>query len=284
MRVPGFNLPPLEWIRAFEAAARCGSFTAAATETGLTQSAISQRIGHLEKLLGARLFHRRARSIALTVEGEAWLPHVQTSLDNLLESSEALFGARKGKLAISASQSIIELWLAPRLQQLRQVTDAQISVQTMVLGSHSAPQDDVLRIRYGSGNWPHHYKYRLYAEQVAPVASRAMLELPGHWTEWPRIACSGPRPGWNDWAQQFGIPTTPVPGFRFDTYASAQRAARTGVGVFLASLPLCRTDIESGRLVRLGKEVLGHHETYWLMAGRDAITRAQWEALEAVMQ
>ena len=284
MQKPGFNLPPLEWIRAFEAAARCGSFTAAAAETGLTQSAISQRIGHLEKRLGARLFHRRARSIALTIEGEAWLPHVQTSLDNLLESSEALFGATRGRLAVSASQSIIELWLTPRLHQLRRVTDAQISIQTMVLGSHDAPQDDIVRIRYGSGDWPHQYKCKLYPEQIAPVASRDMLELPGHWTEWPRIACSGPRPGWNDWAQQFGIPTTPVPGFRFDAYALALGAARTGAGVFLASLPLCAADIESGRLVRLGEEVLGHHQTYWLLASRDAITRVQWEALETVIR
>ena len=64
-----FKMPPLEWIRAFEAAARCGSFTAAAAESGLTQSAISQRIGHLEKQLGVALFYRRARTIELTVEG-----------------------------------------------------------------------------------------------------------------------------------------------------------------------------------------------------------------------
>ena len=116
-----FNMPPLEWIRAFEAAARCGSFTAAASEIGLTQSAVSQRIPHLEELLGSPLFHRQARSISLTIEGEAWLPHVRASLDNLRNSSEALFGARRGRLTISASQSIIELWLTPRLQKLREI-------------------------------------------------------------------------------------------------------------------------------------------------------------------
>ena len=88
-----FKMPPLEWIRAFDAAARCGSFTAAATETGLTQSAISQRIGHLEKLLGVALFYRRARSTSLTIEGEAWLPHVRLALNTLKDSSEALFGS-----------------------------------------------------------------------------------------------------------------------------------------------------------------------------------------------
>jgi len=85
-----FKLPPLEWIRAFEAAARCGSFTAAAAETGITQSAISQRIGQLEKSLGTALFVRQPRSITLTVGGEAWLPHVQSALGTMRDSSEAV--------------------------------------------------------------------------------------------------------------------------------------------------------------------------------------------------
>ncbi|CAG0911715.1 unnamed protein product, partial [Cyprideis torosa] len=85
------RLPPLEWIRAFEAAARLGSFTAAASEIGLTQAAVSQRIGQLEQHLGIRLFNRKARTISLTVEGEAWLPHVRHALDGRRDSTEAVF-------------------------------------------------------------------------------------------------------------------------------------------------------------------------------------------------
>lgn len=278
-----FKMPPLEWVRAFEAVARLGSFTAAARETGLTQSAISQRIGHLEKFLGAGLFHRRPRSVTLTLEGEAWLPHVRTALETLQQSSEALFGTARGRLTISASLSIIELWLVPRLPRLRKVTDAQISLQTMVLGAHSLPQDDVIRVRYGSGDWPNMYKFRLFSEQITPVAAPALLRRGGSWTEWPRIAVSGPRPGWNDWAARFGIPTTPVPRLRLDTYLPAQSAALAGMGVFLASLPLGAADIAAGRLLRLSEDVLHHHESYWLIAGRDALTRAQWDALETAL-
>ena len=83
MHHAGFDQLPLEWVRAFEAAARLGSFTAAAAETGLTQSAISQRIANLEARLGAQLFVRQARQIGLTPEGEAWLPHVQAALTGL---------------------------------------------------------------------------------------------------------------------------------------------------------------------------------------------------------
>ena len=283
MNSSDFNMPPLEWIRAFEAAARCGSFTAAASEIGLTQSAVSQRIAHLEELLGSPLFHRQARSISLTIEGEAWLPHVRASLDNLRNSSEALFGARRRRLTISASQSIIELWLTPRLRKLREITDAQISVQTMVLGSHDAPQDEVLRIRYGSGDWPHHYKRKLYSEQISPVASAMLVQSADNWTSLPRITCSGPRPGWNDWAARFNTPTIPVPGFRFDVFHSALGAAKAGLGVFLASLPLCQSEISAGTLIRLSDDVIDHHESYWLLASRDAISQGQWDTLEKII-
>ncbi len=276
-------MPPLEWVRAFEAAARFGSFTAAAAEVGLTQSAISQRIGKLERMLGVALFHRRARAIALTVEGEAWLPHVRSALDGLRDSSEALFGAARGRLTISASQSIIDLWLLPRLGRLQRVARRQLAIQTLVLGAHDAAVDEVIRIRYGAGDWPHVHKLRLYAEQIAPVASPDLVQGGGAWTEWPRIACSGPRPGWNDWASRFGIPTIPVPVLRFDTFVSALGAARAGSGVLLGSLPLCAADLAAGRLVRLGDAVLPHHESYWILAGPEAISRAEWQDLVAAI-
>ncbi len=275
---PRFDLPPLDWIRAFEAAARRGSFTAAAAETGLTQSAISQRIAHLEARLGTPLFHRRPRMITLTVEGEAWLPHVQAALAGLRDSSEALFGAARRRLTLSASLSMIELWLVPRLTRLQTLTGAQIALQTLVLGSHEAPQDEVVRIRYGSGDWPHAHKARLYDEQIAPVAAPGLADQ-GAWTGLPRISVSGPRPGWHAYAARFGIPTTPVPGLRFDTYQPAQSAARQGAGVLLASLPLCQDDLQAGRLVQLSDQVLDHHQSYWLLAAEDAVTKAQWQHL-----
>lgn len=283
MKQQRFTMPPLEWVRAFEAAARCGSFTAAAAETGLTQSAISQRIGHLEKRLGTLLFYRQARSIALTVEGEAWLPHVCAALNALHDSSEALFAAGAERMTISASQSMIELWLLPRLAEIERVFRGQISVQTMVLGAHDAAQDGVVRIRYGTGDWPHHHKLQLFEERIVPLASPSLVARGGSWMDWPRISYAGPRPGWQDWAAHFGIPTTPVARLRFDTFLSALGAARAGLGVVLASLPLSAEDIAQGRLVRLGEDVLPHHESYWAIAGTDALRRSDWDRLAAVM-
>ncbi|MEP0155395.1 LysR family transcriptional regulator [Pseudophaeobacter sp.] len=275
----GNRLPPLEWIRAFEAAARLGSFTAAASEVGLTQAAVSQRIGQLEKHLGIRLFNRKARTIALTVEGEAWLPHVRHALDGLRDSTEAIFGAGHKRLTISASQSVIELWLMSRLGQLQALTGAELSIRTLVLGAHDAPLDDVISIRYGTGDWPHPYKARLYAEELAPVAAPSLAKRADPWTILPRIACAGARPGWPAWAAAFGIPTTPVPHLRFDTQLTALTAAKAGLGVALASLPLCADALKEGTLVRLDARSLAHHESYWLLAGPKAVSRQTWTTI-----
>lgn len=93
----------LEWVRAFEASARTGSFTAAATELLITQAAVSQGISQLETQLGRVLFLRRARGITLTVEGEAWLPFVSAALRSLAESYEEIFGVKREVLTVSAS-------------------------------------------------------------------------------------------------------------------------------------------------------------------------------------
>lgn len=279
MEMTGFDRLPLDWIRAFEIAARTGSFTAAAQEAGLTQSAISQRIANLEKRLGAPLFLREARQIRLTTEGEIWLPHVQAALESLRDSSEALFGVARNRLVLSASASVTELWIVPRLSRLTREIGAEVSLRTMVLTSDNAAEDGSIRIRYGSGGWPQARKVPLYDEQMSPVAAPGLLSAKADWSELPRIAVSGPRPGWNEWSAYAGTPTTPVPHLRFDTFSAGLAAARAGLGVLLASLPLVGEDIAANRLMRLSSEILTHHETYWLLAAKERISRRQWDQL-----
>ncbi len=170
-----FDSIPLEWVRAFETTARLGSFTAAARETGLTQPAISQRIAHLEHQLGAKLFVRKTRAIHLTTEGEAWLPHVQASLNALRDSSEALFGVGRNKIVISASSSIVQHWITPRLPALLVASGAEITINTMVLSGDAAEEDGTVKIRYGAGDWPGVYKAPLFEERLAQM--RAALGL-----------------------------------------------------------------------------------------------------------
>ncbi|MCP4209504.1 MAG: LysR family transcriptional regulator [Shimia sp.] len=278
----GFDHLPLEWVRAFEAAARLGSFTAAAQETGLTQSAISQRIGNLEARLGTQLFVRQARRITLTVDGEAWLPHVQAALVGLRDSTEALFGVSRNRLTISASGSINELWLVPRLEQLAEVSGAQITLSTMVVASGDTKDDAAVRIRYGRGDWPVAYAVPLYEERLSPVVAPALLAQ-GNWKVFPRLSVSGPRPSWRRWCAETDTPTTPVAHLRFDSFGAGLAAARAGQGVLLASLPLVQSELDAGRLVRVTDEVLRHHETYWLLGTKERLSRRQWRQLSGCL-
>ncbi len=270
---------PLEWVRVFEAAGRTGNFTAAAREIGLTQAAVSQRIQNLELRLGARLFTREARGVTLTIEGEAWLPHVSQALRNLDRSADALFGKPLQKLVLSASASVIQLWIVPRLAGLDQGTHFQLSLTTMTIEPDFARSNAAIEIRYGSGSWPGMDSARLYPERLAPLAAPALLRGAPRWQALPRIAVAGPRPGWQEWAEHSGDAAPPAPHYRFDSFVAALGAAREGLGVILGSVPLCATPLADGALVRLSNDTLAPQDAYWMTARKDTVPARQWQAL-----
>jgi LysR family glycine cleavage system transcriptional activator len=270
---------PLEWVRVFEAAGRTGSFTAAAHEVGLTQAAVSQRILNLEAGIGARLFTRQARGVTLTVEGEAWLPHVSHALQSLKRSADELFGKPLAKLVISASASVNQLWIVPRLALLGDDARSQVSLATMTIEADYARADAALEVRYGNGNWPGLACARLYREVLSPLATPALAAGTSRWQDLPQIALSGPRPGWQEWASRCGDPAPAVPKYRFDSFVTALAAARAGLGVVLASLPLCQSELKSGALIRLSDHAVTLDTGYWITARNDLLSARQWAHL-----
>lgn len=277
------NNLPLEWIRAFEAAGRSGSFTAAARETGLTQASISQRISHLEHKLGTKLFIRKARGVVLTVDGEAWLPYVSSALATLQESAQELFSIQRKEFTISASASVIDLWITPRLKNFPVEHGLQLFFQTMVVEAQTKPEDETIKIRYGTGDWPDFFKLPIYRELISPVASPELLSSSDNWQNLPRIALTGPRPGWKQWVRFSGDSATPVPTMGFDTFNSAMAAAKAGQGVLLASLPLSDGEIRSGQLLRLSEKILAPRASYWLLAQQAAVSQKHWQSLLSLL-
>lgn len=267
---------PLEWVRAFELAGRTGSFTAAAKESNVTQASISQRISNLERRIGSQLFVRNARGVTLSVQGEAWLPYVSGAFRSLEESYEALFGLQREKITISASASVNELWLAPRLQNWQRKHSAQIMLSTMVLQAEDSSLDTTIHVQYGVGDKKNHHKAPLFSEQLSPVVSPEVLARHTSWLDLPRLALSGPRFGWQEWARHTGDPITPVPKIRFDSFSAALSATVSGAGVLLASLPLCSALLEQGKLIRVSENVLEPQETYWMIASKDGLSKSQW--------
>ncbi|MDF1601527.1 LysR substrate-binding domain-containing protein [Mesorhizobium sp. YIM 152430] len=271
MSLDRHQLPPLEWIRVFEVAARLGSFTAAANELGLTQAAVSQRIRNLELHLGAQLFTRQARGVILSTQGESWLPHVQDALAQLLHSAANLFEQPRRKITIAASGSVIELWIVPRLGEIaRRLPHVQLSLETIQHMPDYQRLEADFEVRFGTGNWPDREARQLFKEELAPMASPALLCDPSRsWHDHPRIATSGPRAGWRDWASAMAEPAPSVPTLRFDTFVQSLRAAESGAGVLLASLPLCSDAITAGSLRRLTERTLRMETGYWVTWPKD---------------
>lgn len=279
-------LPPLEWVRVFEAAARLGSFTAAAQEAGLTQAAVSQRIRDLESRLGVQLFDRLARGVALTTAGEAWLPHVQSAFALLGNSTANLFAAPRRKVNVAVSTSILELWILPRLHIIRRsLPQVQLVFETIQRLPDYHRSDADLEIRFGNGHWSDRDSRRLFREVLSPLAAPALLkgEAGRDWRELPRLAVSGPRAGWTEWANECGETQFSAPIIRFDTFAHALHAAEAGAGVLLGSLPLCADAVRAARLVRLSERVLPMEDGYWATWLRNRSLHAELvEVIDAV--
>src|ERR1700677_4484440 len=171
------RLPSLNGLRAFEAAARHLSFTVAAAELNVTQTAISHQIRRLEEELGIRLFVRKNRALALTPEARDYLPGIRAAFNDLRLATERLLRKEKDRvLTISTLASLAAKWLLPRLSAFQEAhpgIDVRITTSTSLVDFQ---RDDVdAAIRYGRGQWPGLRADWLMADQLFPVCSPALL-------------------------------------------------------------------------------------------------------------
>jgi LysR family transcriptional regulator, regulator of gene expression of beta-lactamase len=285
-------LPPLIWLRAFEASARRSSFTHAAEELGLTQAAISQQIRALETRLGTMLFHRRQRGVILTPEGSAYLPHIQSAFAGLSRSTQELFGRRRTQtIAILSPISFATLWLAPRLADLeREAPGLSIDITTMHTPDAYEATDALFDIRFGLGDWPNRTAYRLTTERLTPVAapshfrtrSKRRIDI---WERLPLLAVRGAREMWPDWFALAGLLPQSTARYRFDSFVAALSAAEAGAGILLGSRPLIDMALRKKTLSALSDLELqssaGHFLTH--VAGR-SLTPAQASFLAWIMR
>src|SRR3979411_779999 len=171
------RLPSLNGLRAFEAAARHLSFTVAASELNVTQTAISHQIRRLEEELGIRLFIRQNRALALTPEARDYLPGVRAAFNDLrLAPAQLLRRDNDHVLTVSTLASLAAKWLLPRLSAFQEANpgiDVRITTSTALIDFKSGDIDAA--IRYGRGQWPGRRADWLMADQLFPGCSPAFL-------------------------------------------------------------------------------------------------------------
>ncbi|KAA5605331.1 transcriptional regulator GcvA [Roseospira marina] len=263
------RLPPLNALRAFEAAARHGSFAKAADELAVTPTAVSHQVRQLEELLGATLFDRLPRGLRLTDAGRAVAPDLTRGLDHMARAVGRLAETRPaGVLRVSALPSLATMWLARRLPEFqRRHPDIDLDLvmdrnPSRFDRGEDAQGDIHVGVRYGRGEYPGLAVRRLMGETVFPVCAPTLVHGPrplrapadlGHhilmhdstvlpteqWLQW--------RP----WLQWLGLPEVDATrGPRFtDTHVQITAAVH-GMGVMLGRSALVFDHLADGRLVR----------------------------------
>lgn len=249
------DLPPLIWLRAFEAAARHLSFTDAAQELNLTQAAVSKHIKSLELNLRHPLFIRRTRSLELTKLGEAYVPKVRDAFERLEVGTREVFGGRNAQeLTLRCSVSFAVNWLAPRLPQF---LDRHPGKDIRIISSvwNDAPDAGVhdLDIQYGTGDWDGVRSHRLSWEAITPLCAPsllAQLTAPDDLKSQRLLHVLGYQEGWGTWLRAAGATAVnPGQGLQFDTSLTAFEVAAQGGGVALGRHSLGTRERETGRLV-----------------------------------
>jgi len=245
--------PSLRAIAAFEAAARHESFTKAADELNLTQSAISHAVRSLEMRLGVDLFERFGRTVTLTEPGRAFVSRLRLSLNLISEAFETPSRPGRARLVVAATATIAERILATRLPGfLADHPDRELELRTVAGASEVNTGEADVAILYGAGACAGLTQRRLSGEALFPVAAPA-ADLPRRPEDLMRAPLiHQPEHPWRLWLEQVGLSDLPTaPTLSADSPLAALELARSGAGVCLARGLLAREDLRAGRLVRL---------------------------------
>lgn len=256
----GWRLPPLNALKAVEAAGRNMSFTRAAEELHVTPGAISRQVKLLEDFLGTTVFERKNRELRLLAEGEAYLKSLTEIFERLDATTRRFQDTRRARpLHIHCSMTFTLRWLVPRLTSFHAshpIREIRITTAVVPIIAQLNTGDIDVMIELGSGDWPELISHRLEDSELAPVCSAKVAsafsrparvcELAGH-----TLLHSLARP--DDWASWLraagGAGIDPYRGLRFESSSLAYQAAIEGMGIAIAQRCLIRDDLRAGKLV-----------------------------------
>ncbi|MBL4787158.1 MAG: transcriptional regulator GcvA [Cohaesibacteraceae bacterium] len=257
-------LPSLSALRAFEAAARHRSFTRAASELGVTQSAISRQMRSMEDLLGLRLFERTGHGLVLTEAGDVYALKIREKLQDIETATLELLAYRGqgGELTIACLPTFSSRWLIPRLNKFTtKHPEILINLVTKIKQFDFISENIDAAFHFGEGAWPEAMTDPLMDEEIVPVCNPD-LRVKGTKKEADKLLLNQPllqitsRPNlWNHWFGSIGS-SHPQPhmGPRFEHFHMVIRAAVTGMGIALLPRLLIEDELAKGELVTLSEE------------------------------
>ncbi|RUW95316.1 LysR family transcriptional regulator [Mesorhizobium sp. M8A.F.Ca.ET.208.01.1.1] len=268
-----WDLPPLGAIRVFEAASRLGSFTKAAEELGMTQSAASYQIKVLEERAGTPLFVRKTRQIALTEAGEQLAPHASGAFSALADAWVATKGGATGVLSVTTVQTFASTWLAVRLGAFQLMhPDLAVKVDTSSRLADFGRDGMDIGIRTGTGKWPGlaaHYLFKAdYTPMLSPRLVRSVggIRRPEDLYKLP--LCCSTDPWWKIWFEAAGARFEPdriIAGPELGTQAYDAMAALTDQGVAILTRNLYSSLLATGQLIQPFEAMGSDGDGYWLV-------------------
>jgi len=273
------DLPPLDALRAFDAAARHLSFTRAAEELFVTQSAVSKQVIALESALAVRLFERKTRALALTTAGERLQRATGIAFAELRRAGAELRGGEEPTVTLSTTQAFASFWLIPRLADFRRRhpgIDIRISADTRLVDLERGRFDAA--VRYLQDRDAPAAALRLFGDTVLPVVSPALLKKsrkplakPADLAHHVLLAYEDeeqrrPWLSWPVWLEMAGVPALrPGGSIAFNQYEPTIRAALDGQGVALAMLALVDDLLKQGKLVAPLPQRFSNPRSYYLV-------------------
>ena len=269
------QLPPLNALRSFEAAARYESFTRAAEELHVTQGAVSQQVKTLETQLGVKLFIRERQRLKITPAGRDCLAVIREALDHIGAGTERLV-QRQGAnvLTVSTSLDFAAKWLVHRLARFTAAHPGiDLRVSATMHNVDFAREDVDVAVRHGDGSWAGLEATQLCAEQIFAICSpkllvgRNRLMRPSDVLKWPLLRLEDQSKAWERWFALAGIAAPErLPGPVLNRASMLIDAAVDGQGVALARTTLAAWDLISGRVVRPFDLSWQPTSTYWIVS------------------
>lgn len=272
------KLPPLNALRAFEAAARHGSFKLAAEELSVSQSAISHQVRSLEEYLGVHLFVRQIRAVELNRKGAMYYPVLRDALDRISDATELVVSDRLSTtLTVQVYSTFTIRWLLPRLAEFQRAhPNLQVRLHTSQ-DDVNFDQDDIdLAIMIGvASNSQLHYTH-LFDSELFPVCSPQYLERHGKFEDpadirdHPILQVYPSAGDWHVWLESQGIDADVVPesGLQFESYDVALSSAAQGMGIGIGQQPYVAHDLSVGSLVELFPDKRVKNPNAWYLVGR----------------